>query len=99
MRPSRFAPATVLLIQVVENTGQRIGVDLEPPNAIVTPPPPKLTSRIATIRPRHRDREIVERKAADDVLHRFGVSDTREHMSRVGHARVKRPPRLADEST
>src|SRR2546421_10548989 len=60
MRPSRFAPATVLfkmLAHVGEDTRQRIRFDLEPADAFVLSPPPQLPSRIAAVGLRHRARK------------------------------------------
>src|SRR5439155_23914439 len=67
IRPRRLAPATVLLIQVVEDTGHRIGLDLEPPHAIVAPPPPQLATRVAAVRPRHRVGKLLNRQLAAEV--------------------------------
>src|SRR2546428_3194667 len=50
MRPSRFAPATVLLkmvAHVAEDTRQRIGLGREPSHARVAAPPAQLPSRVA----------------------------------------------------
>src|SRR5262245_51368954 len=59
MRPNLFAPANVLPIQVFENTRQRIGVDLEPPRAIIVSPPAQLAPRVALVGSRHGDRKLL----------------------------------------
>src|SRR5438046_2280063 len=98
IRPRRFAPATVLLIQVVEDTGHRIRLDLEPPHPIVAPPPPQLASRVAAVRPRHRMRKLLNRQLATEVGHGVRVADAGQHWRRRRHPRVERRLRLGNQS-
>src|SRR5437588_12989355 len=70
MRPSRLAPATVLLIQIHEDTRRRIGLDLEPTHPRVAPPPSQLTACVAAVRSCHRVGQVLERDVATDVRER-----------------------------
>src|ERR1700746_2549409 len=94
MRPRRFSPATVLLIQVVEDTRQRIGLDLEPPDALIAPPPAQLASRVAAIGSRHGIPELPERQLAPNVGERLCVADACEHWRSRPHSVVEGLPGL-----
>src|SRR5262245_766200 len=78
MRLSLRAPAWVLL-KVVEDSGQRIGLDVEPSDSLVTTPPPQLPARVAPVRTRHRVRESLDRDLTANVRHRLRVTDSRQH--------------------
>src|ERR1700757_2114078 len=99
MRPRRFAPATVLLIQVVEDTRQRIGLDLEPPDALIAPPPAQLASRVAAVGSRHRIRKLLERQLAPNVGERLCVADACEHWRSRRHSVVEGSQGLVNEAT
>src|SRR5690349_19105186 len=97
MRPSRAA-STRTRPRVFEDTGQRIGLDLEPPNAIVAPPPPQLSAGVAPVGARHRLRQLLGAQLAANVRHRFRVADAREHGRVLGHTCIERSLRLSDQA-
>src|SRR5947209_18635842 len=75
IKPSRLAPAALVALNVVEDSGHRVGLDLEPSDACVAPPPPHLPARIPTIRCRHHVGQILQRDLTAAVGQRFGVTD------------------------
>src|SRR5690348_4389226 len=96
MRPSRLAPAEVLLMEIFEDTRHRIGLDLEPPHPLVAPPPAQLLTCVAPVRRRHRMRQLLERELAADVRERFRVADPAQHRRGCRHAGIQRSLRLGD---
>src|SRR2546425_5761293 len=98
MRPSRFAPATVLLkmvAHVAEDTRQRIRLGREPPHARVAAPPAQLPSRVAAVGLRHGPWELLQGDISPDVCERFPAADARQHNRPLPHARVARRPGLS----
>src|SRR5207302_4775517 len=60
------------VLHVAEDTRQRIGLDLEPPDALIVAPPPQLPARVPAIRPRHGKRKLLESQLSAYVGQRFG---------------------------
>jgi hypothetical protein len=58
-----------------------------------------LTARIAAIRLRHREGQFINRELSVYVGKRFRVADSREDVSRFGHACVKRAASFVDQAT
>src|SRR5579859_1417914 len=98
IRPSRWAPADLVVLNAVEDSGHRVGLDLEPFDARVAPPPAHLPARVPTIRCRHHVGQIFQRDLTADVGHRLGVADAGEHGGIGRHPGVERRPGLGDET-
>src|SRR4029077_17832858 len=99
IRPRRFAPATVLLIQIIEDTRQGIGLDLEPSDAPISAPPAQLPSRIAPIGARHRPRKLLQSQLAAEMCERVRIPDPAQHRRGGRHTVGKCLLRLGDEAT
>src|SRR5438270_1209286 len=65
--PSRFAPAALVVLNVVEDSGHRVGLNLKPSDARVALPPSELPPRVAPVRRGHDARQVLERHLAADV--------------------------------
>src|SRR5690348_14222356 len=97
MRPGLLGPAWTLL-KAVEHTGQRMGLDLEPPDARVRPPPSQLAPRVAAVGAGHRVGQFLVRELAADVRHSFRVADASEHRGVLRDAGIERRLRFRDEA-
>src|SRR5258708_523713 len=84
----------MLSTHVLEDNGQRIGLDLEPRHSSIAPPPSHLAARVPAIGPGHRLRKFLEGQFAVDVGEAFGVADAGEDWSALRHAGLERRPGL-----
>src|SRR5258708_5358394 len=86
----------MLSTHVLEDNGQRIGLDLEPRHSSIAPPPSHLAARVPAIGPGHRLRKFLEGQFAVDVGEGFGVADAGEDWSALRHAGVESRAALGD---
>src|SRR5215467_5960657 len=90
IRPRRLAPAGLVVLNVVEDSGQRIGLDLEPTDSWIAFPPTQLAPRVAPVGHGHHVRQLIQRDLAENVRERLRVADAGEHRRGRGHTGVER---------